>query len=159
MNDTTLVFLIKRTAGKISEVCLGMKKRRFGTGRWNGIGGKLLPGETIEPALIREAKEEISVDVKDLSKVAELVFYYLHKPEWDQKVHVFLCEEWEGEPVESEEMIPKWFAVKDIPFKDMWPDDSYWLPLVLNGELVKGTFTFTDGNTIQKHSVEAVKSL
>lgn len=38
----TLVFV--REAGKI---LLGMKKRGFGQGRWNGFGGKVEKGETI----------------------------------------------------------------------------------------------------------------
>jgi 8-oxo-dGTP pyrophosphatase MutT (NUDIX family) len=37
-----------------------MKKRGFGEGRWNGVGGKVEPGESIEAALIREAKEEVN---------------------------------------------------------------------------------------------------
>ncbi len=39
----TLVFA--RQPGKI---LLGMKKRGFGEGRWNGFGGKVEKGETIE---------------------------------------------------------------------------------------------------------------
>lgn len=30
------------------RVLLGMKKRGFGAGKWNGFGGKVQPGETIE---------------------------------------------------------------------------------------------------------------
>lgn len=30
------------------KVLLGMKKRGFGAGKWNGFGGKVEPGETIE---------------------------------------------------------------------------------------------------------------
>lgn len=30
------------------RVLLGMKKRGFGAGRWNGFGGKVQDGETIE---------------------------------------------------------------------------------------------------------------
>ena len=33
-----------------SRVLLGMKKREFGAGRWNGFGGKIKDGETIEVA-------------------------------------------------------------------------------------------------------------
>ena len=30
------------------RILLGMKKRGFGAGRWNGFGGKVHDGETIE---------------------------------------------------------------------------------------------------------------
>lgn len=35
------------------RVLLGMKKRGFGAGKWNGFGGKVQPGETIEEAARR----------------------------------------------------------------------------------------------------------
>lgn len=35
------------------RVLLGMKKRGFGAGRWNGFGGKVQSGETIEDAARR----------------------------------------------------------------------------------------------------------
>ena len=39
-------------------VLLGMKKRGFGVGKWNGFGGKLEPGETVVEAAAREVREE-----------------------------------------------------------------------------------------------------
>ena len=44
----TLAFVLD--AGRI---LLGMKKRGFGAGRWNGFGGKVDPGESIEAAAKR----------------------------------------------------------------------------------------------------------
>jgi 8-oxo-dGTP diphosphatase/2-hydroxy-dATP diphosphatase len=35
------------------RILLGMKKRGFGAGRWNGFGGKVDPGESIESAAKR----------------------------------------------------------------------------------------------------------
>ncbi len=61
MKNTTLLFLVKKDADTITEICLAMKKRGFGTGRFNGTGGKLQEGETIEDACMRETKEEIDV--------------------------------------------------------------------------------------------------
>ena len=66
------------------------------------------------------------------------------KPEWNQKMHVFLVKSWEGEPQESEEMKPQWFDVKDIPFDTMWPDDKHWLPMVLAGKKVEGKFNLVN---------------
>ena len=175
MRDTTLLFLIKKSAekkystniggidGKVEEICLAMKKRGFGVGRWNGVGGKCGPGESVEDAAIREAFEEIGVNVRkgdsgsgDLKKMAELEFLFADpdKVGWNQLVHVFVVERWEGEPTESEEMRPQWFKVKDIPFAQMWPDDPFWLPKVINGNFVKASFTFGDGDAILKQKVE-----
>jgi len=49
----TLCIVLKR-----NEILLGMKKRGFGKGKWNGFGGKVLRGETIEKAAKRELREK-----------------------------------------------------------------------------------------------------
>lgn len=139
------------------HICLAMKKRGFGAGRYNGVGGKLELGETIEEALKREAQEEIGIQTVALEKCAELTFIFPHNPAFDQLVHVYLSEEWKGDPVESEEMNPFWFLVEDIPYATMWPDDNFWLPQVIAGNFVKGRFVFGEGDSIQEQEVRVVE--
>ena len=139
----TLVFLIKN-----DEVLLAMKKRGFGEGRWNGSGGKVHDGETVEEAAKREVKEEIGVSVKKLNKSATLNFYFSEKPEWDQQVIVYLTKDWQGDPSESEEMKPKWFKTSNIPYGQMWSDDSYWIPQVLSGNKIEADFLFDDNQQV-----------
>ena len=154
MRNATLLFLIKRDGNVITDVCLAMKKRGFGVGRYNGAGGKVEAGETIEEAVIRETQEEIGVTVSGIKKCAELEFTFSQKADWNQMVHVYFAEDWIGEPVESEEMNPKWFAVADIPYDTMWPDDIFWLPEALAGKFVNGAFTFGEGDVIEKQEVK-----
>jgi 8-oxo-dGTP pyrophosphatase MutT (NUDIX family) len=150
----TLIFLLKWDGSVVSEVCLAMKKRGFGVGRWNGVGGKVEKDETIDDAARREAREEVGVEVSHLTKVGELTFSFPQHEGWDQFVHVYTSNSWVGEPSESEEMRPAWFAVESIPYKEMWPDDVFWLPHMLNGKKVRGSFTFGEGDLILDHSVE-----
>ena len=159
LRNATLIFLVKRTGGEITEICLAMKKRGFGKGRWNGVGGKVEAGETIEAAAMREAREEIGVTLAKLMKVAELTFRFPHNPAFDQLVHVYLTHTWEGTPAESEEMDPRWFAVGDIPFSTMWPDDEFWLPSVVAGDKVRGSFTFGEGDVVEQQAVSVVNTL
>ncbi len=160
LRNATLVFLIKKSQGKVSDICLAMKKRGFGIGRWNGVGGKVDESDkTIENGAKREAKEEIGAVVKELKKVAELSFYFSHNQAWDQLVYVYFAESWNGEPVESEEMNPKWFSVKEIPFQKMWPDDEFWLPEVLKGNLLKAVFRFGENDVILEKEVNIIDKL
>jgi len=123
------------------RVLLGMKKRGFGEGRWNGFGGKLKEGESIEDAMKREIKEEADIDVDDLNKVGIIEFEFENNAEIHE-VHIFKSNNFKGEPTESEEMKPEWFHIDEIPFNKMWPSDLCWLPLFLKGKKFKGRFLF-----------------
>jgi 8-oxo-dGTP pyrophosphatase MutT (NUDIX family) len=158
MKNATLVILINKDEKKI---CLGMKKRGFGKNKWNGFGGKVKEKEDIENAAIREVFEETSngehsgvvIDRNQLNKVASLDFTFPHNHDWDQKVHVFLVQKWEGTPIESEEMRPKWFDIDSIPYNEMWSDDIYWLPEVLDGKKIKKKFVFDKENNLIKSEI------
>jgi 8-oxo-dGTP pyrophosphatase MutT (NUDIX family) len=145
MKNATIMLLIDR---KRKKILLGMKKKGFGAGRYNGFGGKVEPGEEIKDAAIREMFEESSITVlpKQAEKYAEIDFFFESKSEWDQKVHVFVAEKWSGEPFESDEMIPEWFSFSKIPFDRMWVDDIHWLPKVLDRKKVKAEFIFPKGD-------------
>jgi 8-oxo-dGTP pyrophosphatase MutT (NUDIX family) len=158
MRQATLCFLVKENQPE-KEILLAMKKRGFGVGKWNGVGGKLDPkkgDKDIVDALLREVKEEIGVKIKKFEKVGLLRFYFPYKKEWNQDVHVFLAKSWEGEPKESEEMVPKWFQITQIPFHQMWDDDKFWLAHILEGKKIKAKFIFKEGEKIDKHEIRFI---
>jgi len=149
MKQATLVLLLDN-----DRVLLAMKKRGFGKGRWNGVGGKPNDNESIVEAAIRETREEIGVEVEALNQVGTLNFKFLNNPDWDQEVLVYTSHSWKNNPTESEEMAPKWFNFKEIPYDEMWPDDIYWLPKVLEGKKVKAEFVFGQGDKVEKMNVQ-----
>jgi 8-oxo-dGTP pyrophosphatase MutT (NUDIX family) len=146
MKQTTLCFLLRK-----EKILLAMKKRGFGVGKWNGVGGKLLEGEDVKTAMVREIKEEIGVDVlpSDLKEMGTLEFHFEDNSDWDNYCHVFTTTLWFGESSESEEMRPQWYEKSALPFENMWLDDSLWLPLVLQDKKVQAVFNFNkDGSEI-----------
>lgn len=132
-----------------------MKKAGFGQGRWNGFGGKVNDGESLELAAMRELQEETGIVPKDLRKRGILTFEFEGNPEL-LEVHVFGVSEFEGEPAETEEMRPQWFSINEIPFDQMWPDDEHWFPLFLSGKNFQGVFYFKDNNTLTDYKLEEV---
>lgn len=155
MRQVTLCFLLRD-----GEICLAMKKRGFGAGKWNGMGGKVSADETLEEATIRELEEEAAVVAKteNLELVATIQFIFPQsKADWTQEVHVFFIREWSGEPTETEEMAPRWFALADIPYDSMWIDDPIWLPKVLDGKKINASFYLSeDGSEILKSEIVEV---
>ncbi|MCK5465927.1 8-oxo-dGTP diphosphatase [Candidatus Parcubacteria bacterium] len=134
------------------KILLGMKKRGHGEGKWNGFGGKVERGETIEEATVRETKEEAGIEVSRINKLGILEFEY-QDGSGNMEVHIFYVKEFKGSPAESEEMKPRWFDVSEIPYNQMWADDKYWLPMFLGGKKFKGKFLFDESNKIIDHTL------
>jgi 8-oxo-dGTP diphosphatase len=115
---------------------------RFGEGKWNGAGGKLIPGETPVEGVIREVLEETGLRIREPRRHGVLDHYFGDKltPAWS--VHVFSATDFEGEPVGGEEGELRWFPMEEIPYGEMWDDDIHWLPLLLEGRDFDGAFYF-----------------
>ncbi|XP_037071561.1 7,8-dihydro-8-oxoguanine triphosphatase-like [Pollicipes pollicipes] len=141
-----------------SRVLLGLKKRGFGAGKWNGFGGKVEPGETVEEGARRELLEESGLCAQELLPAGRIEFEFEGDP-CLLDVHVFTVEKFSGEPQETEEMRPAWYQEADIPFDKMWVDDIHWFPFVFERKLFRGRFLFQGHDTILKHSLQAVDSL
>lgn len=139
------------------RILLGMKKRGFGAGRWNGFGGKLEEGESLEEAAKRELKEEAGIAATGIEKRGVLTFEFKTTGEIVE-VHVFQVNGFSGNPEESEEMRPQWFDVAGIPYDEMWPDDRFWLPLFLEGKNFKGRFAFGENDTILDRELSEIEN-
>jgi mutator protein MutT len=131
-----------------------MKKRGHGEGYWNGVGGKLMPSETTEQAVVREAEEEVGVTPHKLTHMADICFLFPARENMENQCAVFLCDEWGGDPTESEEMAPKWFNVSDIPYDKMWESDVRWLPKVLAGERLSATVIIGENDEMVEYREE-----
>ncbi|MDE2041143.1 MAG: 8-oxo-dGTP diphosphatase, partial [Patescibacteria group bacterium] len=129
-----------------SRILLGMKKKGFGAGRWNGFGGKVEEGETVIEAAAREVREEAGVEPGPLTKRGILEFTFENDPV-RLEVHVFSCDTFTGRPAESDEMKPEWFDESEIPYAHMWSDDSYWMPMLLSHKNFRGSFHFDRPST------------
>ena len=139
-----------------SRVLLGMKKRGFGEGRWNGYGGKVKEGETIEQALYREIREELGVNTTGIRKRGVINFSFEDKPDLLPEVHLFSSDGLDGKPIETEEMRHQWFSHSEIPYDQMWPADKYWIPLILKGKNVTGSVRFKNMDTVLSHDITEI---
>ena len=151
--ETTLCLLIED-----NKVLLGKKKRGFGEGKYNGVGGKIEKGETPEEAMIRETQEEINVTPINYEKVGTIEFDEYYKGNKEKVIfHLYITDKWEGNPIESDEIKPYWFEIDNIPYDNMFPDDIYWLPLVLDNKKIKEYFEFDENWNIIKKEIKEIK--
>lgn len=141
MRQITTLAIIEKN----DEVLLAMKKRGFGEGWWNGYGGKVNEDETIEEAMVRELEEESGLRARKFGKRAIIEFIFQGQ-DFEVEMHTFEVTEYDGEPEESEEMVPKWFSKDNLPWDKMWPSDRTWLPMFFEGKSFDGRVIF-DGET------------
>ena len=151
--ETTLLYLRKN-----NQLLLGLKKRGFGEGKFNGIGGKVEKGETFEEAMIRETYEEIKVTPTVFEKFGEIEFLEFYKgKKVTLRFHLYIATAWKGIPTETEEIRPEWFDIEKLPYDKMFEDDQYWLPLVLKNKKLKAFFEFDENWKMLSHRVEEQK--
>jgi 8-oxo-dGTP diphosphatase/2-hydroxy-dATP diphosphatase len=141
-----------------NKLLLGRKKKEgFGYSKWNGLGGKVELDESIDEAMNRECFEEGNIKIVDFIKKGILTFHYANDPEME--VHIYEITKFKNKPEDSDEMQCRWFGVDKLPFSEMWPDDSFWMPLFLNDKKFKGEFYFDKNYAIVKHKLTKINEL
>lgn len=108
------VLLAERPAGKSMA------------GLWEFPGGKVNQGETPEAALIRELKEELSIDVT-ASCLAAIAFASHTYDDFHLLMPLFACRVWKGEPQGLEGQALQWIRPIRMGDVAMPPADA---PLV-----------------------------
>ncbi len=114
-------------------------------GKWNGLGGKLEPGESPEACAVREIAEESGLRALDPNLRGILTFPGF-TPERDWYVYVFVVEDFEGVAWErSAEGLLAWIPNEDVLSLPLWEGDRVFLPWLDGGRFFSGTFRYRDG--------------
>ncbi|MEM8953800.1 MAG: 8-oxo-dGTP diphosphatase [Verrucomicrobiota bacterium] len=130
------------------RILLIRKKRGLGAGNINGPGGKVDPGETVLEAALREVKEEVGVVAHAPEEMG--VLYFQFTDGYSMHCTVFRSTDYDGELIETDEAIPMWFGVDEIPFEEMWEDDQHWLPQMIEGKKFDAYFVFEETRMLSK---------
>ncbi len=96
-------------------------------GLWEFPGGKIEPDERPEQALIRELKEELSIDVAE-SCLAPLTFASHAYVDFHLLMPLYVCRRWKGDVISSEGQQLKWVRAKDLRNFPMPPADKPLVP-------------------------------
>ncbi|MEM9535143.1 MAG: 8-oxo-dGTP diphosphatase [Cyanobacteria bacterium P01_E01_bin.45] len=142
----TLVFVIRQ-----GEILLIRKLRGLGAGKINGPGGRLEPGESLLDCAVREVQEELRVTPIGLEYGGEIRFQFVDG--YSLHVHCYRATDIVGQPQATDEAIPLWSALEDIPYDDMWDDDRIWLPQLIAKQLFSGQFLF-EGDRLLDYALE-----
>ena len=142
----TILFVVRD-----GEILLMRKKRGIGAGKINGPGGKLDPGETPRACAIRETQEELCVTPTGVRELGELRFQFTDG--LSILGYVFRATGCEGEAQETLEAVPLWTPLDAIPYDEMWEDDRFWIPWLLEGRRFAGRMIF-EGDALLDHAFD-----
>ena len=92
-------------------------------GLWEFPGGKVEAGETPEAALIRELKEELSIDVT-AACLAPLSFASYAYHEFHLLMPLYVCRKWDGQIAPREGQKTQWLRPHDLFDLPMQPADK-----------------------------------
>ena len=90
--------------------------------KWEFPGGKLAMGETEEECVIREVKEELSMEIVICSKLPAVEFDYGHK---QIKLIPFICDTLDEFPFLSEHLAYRWVQPEDLKSVDFSEADVF----------------------------------
>ncbi len=125
---TVLAYIVDRSSSRVLMVHRIHRSDDEQYGKWNGLGGKVEEGEDIYTALVRELKEEASIEVRRASLRGTLSWPGFHADGTGVFAFVFIVDLWDGSiPESNEEGILAWQPIDRISQLDIWEGDRYFI--------------------------------
>lgn len=134
------------------------------SGKWNGLGGKLEPGESPEQAAKREFYEEAK---QDLPESAFHCCGVLHFPDFKHSkredwtvfvMSVAVPEKWNLKDIQCPEGELHWVPKGELLNRPLWEGDRSFLPWVLEQRPFLGTFWYSPEGQLLKHVLREMVS-
>lgn len=145
MKLATLCYI--KTGRKTLMIHRIKKENDMHKGKWNGVGGKLEPGETPEECVIREVKEECGLTVRNPALKGLLTFPAFDGFD-DWYVFVFVATEYKGMLTDSEEGVLKWVPDSELLHLNLWEGDKIFLKWLDQEKFFSAKFRYKEGNLI-----------
>lgn len=154
MNSQLATLCYVRHDKKTLMICKDKKPNSVHFGKYNGLGGKVDPGESPWECVVREVKEESGLLISSPDLVGFLTFpKFLNGIDW--YVFVFQANQFNGELVESDEGSLHWVDDSEILNLNLWSGDKYFFKYLFEGVKFEGTFNY-QGNELIDFKIQGL---
>lgn len=146
----TLGFVLSEDGERVLLVHRIGRSGDYQLGKFNGLGGKLEPGEDVVACMTREIAEEAGITVTSL-RLRGTVSWPGFSAQGDEFGFIFVIDGWEGEVKASNEEGPlSWHRIDQLADLPMWDGDRHFLPLVFDEAVGQfhGVLPYEDGRSV-----------
>jgi 8-oxo-dGTP diphosphatase len=123
-------------------------------GKYNGLGGKLDPGEDVVTCLRREVREEAGIECDRILLRGTISWPGFGKQGEDWFGFLFRIDSWHGTPrMDNPEGSLEWVEVGRILDLPLWEGDRHFLPLIFQQtpQQFHGVMPYRDGRPLSWH--------
>jgi 8-oxo-dGTP diphosphatase len=133
----TLGYILSSDGSQVLLIHRNTRPDDLAFGKYNGLGGKVDPGEDVLTGMRRELREEAGIEATALTLRGTVSWPGFGKRGEDWFGFIFVITEWTGEPLtENPEGTLEWLPLSSLlDFSlNLWPGDKYFLPLVFDDD-------------------------
>ena len=104
-------------------------------GKYNGLGGKLEPGEDAVACMLRELQEEAGIVATSLQLRGTIAWPGFGSDGCDWFGMVFVIDAFDGEPpLRNDDGPLQWVPIADLGALPMWEGDRHFLPWIFDDD-------------------------
>jgi 8-oxo-dGTP diphosphatase len=147
----TLGYIVSSDGKRVLLVHRTGRPNDLHAGKYNGLGGKLLPDENIVAGMRREIREESGLECDELRLRGTISWPGFGKQGEDWFGFIFRIDRWHGSPPEANaEGTLSWVEIDRLMELPLWEGDRHFLPLVFanDGRQFHGAMPYHDGRPV-----------
>jgi 8-oxo-dGTP diphosphatase len=147
----TLGFILSPDGGRTLLVHRNRRKEDHHFGKYNGLGGKLKPGEDVFRCLQREIYEEAGIFCEEAILRGTVNWQGFGGNEENWFGFIFRIHRFSGVPkMSNEEGDLEWKNIDEMEKLAMWEGDRYFLPLVFDSDprIFHGYMPYRNGRPV-----------
>jgi 8-oxo-dGTP diphosphatase len=131
----TLGYILSPEGDQVLLVHRNARQGDHHLGKYNGLGGKMEPGEDVQTCMIREIREEAGITCTEMTLRGTVSWPGFGADGEDWLGFIFLITAFSGRPADrNKEGDLDWHPLASLASLPMWEGDRYFLPLVFDGD-------------------------